>query len=39
MLSFSIVTAPQSFCCRWCVVRSRPRNPLFRCVKSRLLLL
>jgi len=36
-------TAPQSFChrllsCRWCVVRSRPRNPLLRCVNSLLLL-
>jgi len=24
--------------CRWYVVRSRPRNPLFRCVKLLLLL-
>jgi len=24
--------------CRWYVVRSRPRNPLFSCVKSLLLL-
>jgi len=24
--------------CRWYVVRSRPRNPGFRCVKSLLLL-
>jgi len=45
MLSFTIDTAPQSFfhsfvalSCRWYVVRSRPRNLLFRCVKSLLLL-
>jgi len=25
-------------CCRWYVVRSRLRNPLFRCVQSLLLL-
>jgi len=24
--------------CQWCVVQSRPRNPLFSCAKSLLLL-
>jgi len=41
MLSVGIDTAPQSFChsfiaYRWYVVRSQPRNPLFRRVKSLL---
>jgi len=43
MLSFVTDTAPQSFCthllpCWWFVVWSQSRNPLFRCVKSLLLL-
>jgi len=43
MLSFDIDTAPQSFCHSFfCAaddnVRTRPRNLLFRCVKSLLLL-
>jgi len=43
MLSFGIDAAPRPFAtrllpCRWYVVRSQSRTPLFRCVKSLLLL-